>query len=87
MKLSKFQIQSPSPYPYRLGFTAGALGVAQCHSLAGFEAEIEFMGYGSEGSACREPVVSGSTVVTGPNGAGIPAARGDSDRQPDRDPG
>lgn len=40
MKLSKFQIQSPSPYPYRLGFTAGALGVAQCHTLAALRLKL-----------------------------------------------
>jgi hypothetical protein len=40
MKLSKFQIQFPSPYPYRLGFTAGALGVAQCRTLAALRLKL-----------------------------------------------
>jgi hypothetical protein len=40
MKLSKFQIQSPSPHPYRFGFTAGALGAAQCHTLAALRLKL-----------------------------------------------
>jgi hypothetical protein len=40
MKLPKFQIKCPSPYPYHFGFTAGALGVAQCQILAALRLKL-----------------------------------------------